>query len=402
MWSRNSKSAIIIIMIAIISIITIVAIWPIFGKNDEIRQIEKIEKSANEVYKKLEEEKIKITLSNIKKELDEQGYIIKEIITGDVLKGITVDETIMIKTSEPTEVEVLFEEDENVYKYYAIINEKFYKMSLTDGGVVIARDEQLEIETSIEPKEYNYEYKIMSSNLNIDAKVEDNKIFLSSKMAGATGIINVQYGEFETQFTAKVWVKPSETAEADPNLKIETNYGVVDVVWLDKNNNVIKEPLNPVSYLKDMKKVTWTYNKKNKEWTEDEEASEEWYNYSISEDKKDEKQSKWANAKLVKNDVASYFVWIPRYAYRITYYKEKELKKETVYYDGYGMWSADSAKKKYNLEEDIQTVTYNDNKYIVHPAFVNESENKIKYNNGGWDKELAGIWVAKYEMSGNK
>jgi hypothetical protein len=33
--------------------------------------------------------------------------------------------------------------------------------------------------------------------------------------------------------------------------------------------------------------------------------------------------------------------------------------------------------------------------YTVHPAFTNESS--ISYANGGWDSELTGIWVAKFE-----
>ncbi len=35
--------------------------------------------------------------------------------------------------------------------------------------------------------------------------------------------------------------------------------------------------------------------------------------------------------------------------------------------------------------------------YIVHPAFCDESGKG--YENGGWNSELSGIWVAKYEMS---
>ena len=37
------------------------------------------------------------------------------------------------------------------------------------------------------------------------------------------------------------------------------------------------------------------------------------------------------------------------------------------------------------------------NYFRVHPAFIDDSENN--YENGGWDKELPGIWVGKYETS---
>ncbi len=35
------------------------------------------------------------------------------------------------------------------------------------------------------------------------------------------------------------------------------------------------------------------------------------------------------------------------------------------------------------------------NVYIVHPAFTNESGNG--YANGGWDREIPGFWMAKFE-----
>lgn len=75
------------------------------------------------------------------------------------------------------------------------------------------------------------------------------------------------------------------------------------------------------------------------------------------------------------------FVWIPRYSYQI-----------------------DSAGKKINVsflqgtsnrEADGKTTTK-----IVHPVFTNGSKNN--YAEGGWDRELPGIWIAKFEASGEE
>ena len=57
-----------------------------------------------------------------------------------------------------------------------------------------------------------------------------------------------------------------------------------------------------------------------------------------------------------------------------------------------------TAKRQTKADETVDTTTG----YTVHPAFTNESS--IGYANGGWNQELAGIWVAKFEAgyaSGN-
>ena len=123
-----------------------------------------------------------------------------------------------------------------------------------------------------------------------------------------------------------------------------------------------------------------------------------WYNY---------KESKWANA--VTED-GSYWVWIPRFAYKITY-KNASNKSQggTVeikfllgttdeYYTDDTNTTKATAKRATSADEEVDTTT----DYYVHPVFTNESS--IGYANGGWDKELTGIWVAKFEAgyaSGN-
>ena len=120
----------------------------------------------------------------------------------------------------------------------------------------------------------------------------------------------------------------------------------------------------------------------------------EWYNYE---------NKKWANA---KTEDGSMWVWIPRYAYRIHKENGVETQKFDIvflvgltdnYYDENG--KLQTAQRQ--TSED-QTIVTNGDAYTVHPAFTNESS--INYANGGWDKELAGIWVAKFEAgyaSGN-
>ena len=114
-----------------------------------------------------------------------------------------------------------------------------------------------------------------------------------------------------------------------------------------------------------------------------------WYNYNAKQ---------WANA---KTEDGSMWVWIPRYAYRIN---EETQTTEVVflrgtsdnYYDTEG--NIQTAKRATTETEAIDTTEG----FTVHPAFTNESS--INYRNGGWNAELEGIWVAKFEAgyaSGN-
>lgn len=107
---------------------------------------------------------------------------------------------------------------------------------------------------------------------------------------------------------------------------------------------------------------------------------------------------RWANA---RTQDGSMWVWIPRYAYRI----DKENQKIDVvflmgttdyYYDSNGELKQAQRQRETNQQIDTSI------EYTVHPAFTNETS--IGYANGGWDKELSGIWVAKFEAgyaSGN-
>ena len=118
-----------------------------------------------------------------------------------------------------------------------------------------------------------------------------------------------------------------------------------------------------------------------------------WYDYG---------SKKWANA---QTEDGSMWVWIPRYAYKVVYNdpndKSKGGKFDIVfligitdnYIDDNG--NIQTAQRQTEKNQVIETDSTKTDKYTVHPAFTNESN--IDYANGGWKKELTGIWVAKFE-----
>jgi competence protein ComGC len=108
-----------------------------------------------------------------------------------------------------------------------------------------------------------------------------------------------------------------------------------------------------------------------------------WYDYSKGE---------WANA---QTEDGSMWVWIPRFAYIVnsstqTFDIVFLIGKTDNYYKADGTIGTAQRATADNLYPDTTGT-----EYTVHPAFTDESS--INYVNGGWDSELTGIWVAKFE-----
>ncbi len=107
-------------------------------------------------------------------------------------------------------------------------------------------------------------------------------------------------------------------------------------------------------------------NKTYVTWTEDNgiytindtqtEEPENWYDYS---------KGKWANLKITNGTLNTYWVWIPRYEYKITSSQVSQIQVKFITTD----------------------TTLPDSGYTIHPAFT--------FNN----TPLDGIWVAKFEAS---
>ena len=201
---------------------------------------------------------------------------------------------------------------------------------------------------------------------------------------------------------------PTEKIVAVPNVPKIGNMKAI--TW---NNNLEEIEINPTT-LKDADNITRV-----------------WYNYEMGNGIDDEGSSKWANA---KSSDGSYWVWIPRYAYRVVYYTDSTKNEIKGYYqrspytgiEGYFLSdgetiSTESAVKTnygnidvvflYGAEDDryldLETNQLKSlikggsklyNEYIVHPAFKAAS---IGVNTlGTWgDNNLTGIWVAKFEAS---
>ena len=276
------------------------------------------------------------------------------------------------------------------------------------GPIEMSADETTTLSVTLEPNDATNKNVVWSILPNDDSvaslsATSGNSITVSGVSAGnCTVTVTSENGGFTDSINITVTavaIHPTDQSIPNSSTSIATNYGTIDVIWLDTSNNVVSNPNAPNLYNNSLEKVTWT--KSGDTWTEDSTPQSTWYSYNAVSTRNaetnhtdDNNSSMWANAKNPTD--GSYFVWIPRYAYRITYYSSETSTTPTGYYDGWGMWKAEDGSVKYALDSGIETVEYDGNKYIVHPAF------ETNLNNGGWSTDLSGIWVSKYEMSQEK
>ena len=158
--------------------------------------------------------------------------------------------------------------------------------------------------------------------------------------------------------------------------------GNVKTLQADGSWNVAKK-VNSPQLMEGMTGIYW--NKDGNETVVTVDNQDDWYDYS---------QQKWANA---KTEDGSYWVWIPRYAYKIENgrYTSTAGKISVEFLQGTSNKDKDNNEISQNYPE-ITGATMS--AYVVHPSFTDGSENgkNNHYMNGEWDKEISGYWVAKY------
>ena len=259
-------------------------------------------------------------------------------------------------------------------------------------------------ENSSNYNSFDTTYEISLENENtFSLTIEDsnNQTLLGGKTSNNTILLKLKTDKTVSETTTetvnlKIISKSPYTKEQILPLTVTINpdpvefsmaYGRIEILWLDTNNEIKETPNEP--NLGNMTPVKWN----NFEEIETTSSDSSWYNYISKSGKDDNLDSQWANA---KNSDGSYFVWIPRYAYRITYYESISSDTITGYCDGDGIKEV-TGNVRYGISDSVQTVVSNGKSYIVHPAFTDGTNNN--FQNGEWDSELSGIWVAKFEMS---
>ena len=181
--------------------------------------------------------------------------------------------------------------------------------------------------------------------------------------------------------------------------------GLIEIKWLEDDTYNVTDMPNPpkIRTIINIKMELVKFDSSSKTWVEGTD-----YSYVKGSGSSDNTNSKWANARITINDIESYFVWIPRYAYRIIYFDSESSKKAYQegtlteadaitsgkiigYSDSRGI--VDASGKKISGVTSTTKIMVSEDYFMVHPAFIKD------VNAGGWTEELTGFWVGKYESA---
>ena len=279
----------------------------------------------------------------------------------------------------------------NTKRIYSMVGIKYkgttyYNQYDLPNGVQVVDYEALQTQGpdfTIEKENYGLTVKVNITNIIYDEQINGSDIYYGEVTDSTTNPVTVSFWQrangtsFQVTKTATYAVK---VVDKNNGQTIKT----VDVVTC--NSPEITTGMVPVIY-------------ENGKWkkVQDNEIGK-WYDYA---------EKKWANIMLSdglvvnadgtidEDKMGSMFVWIPRYAYQIT---------SNYHNGGEGISGNINVKFLKNLTylatDETTTKMTNasgEGNWNVHPAFTDGSENN--YANGGWDRELTGIWVAKFEAS---
>lgn len=217
-----------------------------------------------------------------------------------------------------------------------------------------------------------------------------------------TGIFQkAQEAKVKTEEAAK----REEAVLADLNSYIDNNEEPIYDTKTGANNPVLSNGMIPVKY--DTEKEKWVIcSSTDKDWYSYSTDKKQWANVMLSDGKyyasgadvdTTNKALATAGTIVAEEDLGSMFVWIPRYAYKITsgYHSNTNGGMDVKFLIGKTDKTIDNSTiVEYNAETTNNYTKFPDG-YVVHPAF--ENGESTGYQNGEWKSEILGIWVAKFQ-----
>ena len=258
-------------------------------------------------------------------------------------------------------------------------------------------------------KKYTIKYKKSTEDTykTVDTNITDENYSLKVTSEGKYNVQIIDAAGVTKEVSVAVGV-PVDIPEVSTQPEFSRQWGVIEIEFLSgttyNTTNIPNEP----NMTDDMKAVYWEDGEEKVEGESEDFDKNKWYEY-VAQTTNTETggTSKWANA---QTSDGSYWVWIPRYAYRIVYfdteahrdaYRADNTQTEGIigYSDARGLVDVEG-KTPSDLQEPVTSISAGTNLLRPHPAF--EDGSKTGYTQGEWDSKLEGIWVAKYEMSMEK
>ena len=209
--------------------------------------------------------------------------------------------------------------------------------------------------------------------------------------------IELKAGE-EVTYELRAWLKegaPNEEIGKHYHGKLTTNGNAVYTKDTIPNAPVLAEGMIPIAY----DGTNWVKADTNN-------TDNNWYNYKnkmwanavmVTSDKRDTYMNANNGTVIPEDDILAYYVWIPRYRYKLFNVDFTENTSPQVidvdFVYGTSRQNDETTCQVNDTGEETCQNKANGNWY-THPAFtmINASGNKT---------ELKGIWVAKFEVSGS-
>ena len=275
----------------------------------------------------------------------------------------------------------------------------------------------------------------LKTNLDNNVGADTSKINDILIDGATTGKITVDGKDFYVDGNGNVLdydgPEGTDTPEKSTETTIDRSNGTIDIVFLQNTSYAVSQTPNAPAL--DNTMVPVKYNTETKNWNVCSKDDAEWYNYAAqSSTTESGGSSKWANVMLTDDIIVekegttydtsaikdlltsnslqtivgatvttegSMLVWVPRYAYRITYKSSSgdvlgySDSRGIVTKDGKTPSSYQTPTTSINVNGSIGSTKYE--YYRPHPAFETDLDQ------GGWSSRLTGIWVGKFEATGS-
>ena len=228
----------------------------------------------------------------------------------------------------------------------------------------------------------------------VEANMNTDDYVLTAFTLNTDEGVTVQYRGKDYKFTVEI-TSSGNSAKVTYGSSIDSEGGNDEISYVKLIDGSWDEyhKVNSPELFEGMTAIYWNEAGEEIELTDSSSLDEweQWYDYNGNGDG----QNKWANAvtKDSSGNITGYWVWIPRYAYKI----ESGLFTRTA-----GTISVKFLKNTSDLDENGETISRNYaysgeamTDYVVHPAFRDGTDNNFML--GEWDEEVSGLWVAKYE-----
>ena len=227
---------------------------------------------------------------------------------------------------------------------------------LKAGELRVAKSQDLNDYTGeiIDITDGTLEYKGTIPNAGIIVIRHDGKMKL--EMNHDKWCITKDYEEPEVTFTKKTSDCDGQDLVIQSGIEAPVLQDGMIPVTFDENGNTIKADINR----------KW-YDYKNKQWANA---------VSVTSSSRSSYQSATPGTTIKEDDILAYFVWIPRYRYRL-------------WNAEYGFSEEQEIQIRFEKKEVMKSEGSKNDQWLTHPAFT------------FGDTELAGIWVGKFETTGS-